>query len=153
MKRVILLVIILGLAAAGPASAQSKPGAGPSVAVNKVQKQAIIEQTMDFTKTEKEAFWPLYMKYEAAMRGIDNRMKDLITKYLASYDNLTDRYAKVMMDEYMAIERDRLKLKRRYIKHFGRVLPPTKTARFFQLENKLEAMKRAELATEIPLVR
>jgi len=153
MKRILAAVVACGLLSAVPAAAQSGTKAAPSPAVNTVEKQAIVEQTMELSPMQEEAFWPLYMKYQAATREIDNRMKELIGTYLASYDSLGDRAAKAMMDEFIAIEQDRLKLKKRYMKKFGRVLPPAKTARFFHLENKMEAMKRAELATEIPLVR
>jgi hypothetical protein len=153
MKWFLIVLIACGLLMAGPAAAQTAPDATPSVTVNKVQKQAIVEQTMALSPMQKEAFWPLYLEYEGAARKIDNRMKELIGTYLTRYDNLSDRAARAMMDEYIAIEQDRLKLKKKYMKKFGRVLPPPTTARFFQLENKMEAMKRAELATEIPLVR
>lgn len=153
MKRLLVVLIACGLLASVPAAAQTSPDAAPSVAVNKVQKQAVVEQTMELSPLQKEAFWPVYLEYESATREIDNRMKDLIARYLTRYDTLSDRDAKAMMDKYISIEQDRLKLKKKYMKKFGRVLPPPKTARFFQLENKMEAMKRAELATEIPLVR
>jgi hypothetical protein len=32
-------------------------------------------------------------------------------------------------------------------------MPPKKVARFFQVDNKLEAFIKADLASEIPLVR
>jgi hypothetical protein len=34
----------------------------------------------------------------------------------------------------------------------GKALPPRKLARYFQLESKLEAVVRADLAQQIPLV-
>jgi len=153
MKRILILLITIGLAAAGPVAAQTRPVGQPSVAVNMVEKQAIVEQTMALTETQAKAFWPLYLEYEKATRSIDNRMKDLISGYLDQYDRLTNDPAEAMIKEYISIEQDRLKLKKKYIRKFRKVLTARNTARFFQLENKLEAMKRAELATEIPLVR
>jgi len=153
MKQMLSIVAVLVLAVAVPAAAQTAPKVKPAPTVGAEGNRAVIERVMKLTRAEKEEFWPLYEKYEAAVGALDERMRDLITKYLASYENLDDRFAKVMMDEYMAIERDRLRLKRRYMKKFGRALPPAKTARFLQLENRLEAMTRAELATDIPLTR
>lgn len=153
MKQFLILLITIGLAAAGPAAAQTRPVGQPSVAVNKVEKQAIVEQTMALTESQARAFWPLYLEYEKATCSINNRMKDLISGYLDQYDRLTNDPAEAMIKEYISIEQDRLKLKKKYIKKFRKVLTARNTARFFQLENKLEAMKRAELATEIPLVR
>jgi len=153
MKRFLILLITIGLAAAGQSAAQTRPEGELSVAVLQVEKQAIVEHTMDLTETQAKAFWPLYLEYEKAMRRIDDRMERLIDGYLDQYDRLTNDPAEAMLKEYLAIEMDRLKLKKKYIKKFRKVLTAIKTARFFQLENKLEAMIKAELATEIPLVR
>jgi hypothetical protein len=153
MRRRLVLFIALGLAVAGPAAAQAEPDTAATIAVIRLEKQAIVEQTMEITSTQAGKFWPLYLEYENARRGISDRMAALIDNYLAQYDRLTNDYAETVLADYLAIEQDRLKLKKQYIKKFRKVLTARQTARFFQLENKLEAMIRAELATEIPLVR
>jgi hypothetical protein len=153
MRRLLVLFIALGLAGAGPAAAQAEPDTAATIAVIQLEKQAIVEQTMEITSTQAGKFWPLYLEYENARRGISDRMAKLIDGYLAQYDRLTNDYAETVLADYLAIEQDRLKLKKQYIKKFRKILTARQTARFFQLENKLEAMIRAELATEIPLVR
>ena len=153
MKLLIVVFITLGLAASLPVAAQTEPDTAVTAAVLQVEKQAIVENTMELTSTQAEAFWPLYLEYEAARRVISDRMVKLIDTYLAQYDQLTNAHAERVLADYLAIEEDRLKLKKKYIKKFRKVLTSRMTARFFQLENKLEAMTRAELATEIPLVR
>ncbi len=153
MRRLVVLLIALGLAVTGPAAAQTEPGTAETIGAIQLEKQAIVEQTMEITSTQAEKFWPLYLEYENARRGISDRMAKLIDDYLAQYDRLTNDYAETVLADYLDIEQDRLKLKKQYIKKFRKVLTSRQTARFFQLENKLEAMTRAELATEIPLVR
>jgi hypothetical protein len=39
------------------------------------------------------------------------------------------------------------------VKQFAKVLPGTKVARFYQIENKLDAVVRYEMAGQIPLVK
>jgi hypothetical protein len=56
-----------------------------------------------------------------------------------------------MLDEALAIEEDRAKLKRKWVSRMARVLPPRLLVRYFQLENKLQAMVSADLARQIPL--
>ncbi len=153
MRRLLVLFIALGLAVAGPAAAQAEPDTAATIAVIQLEKQAIVEQTMEITSTQAGKFWPLYLEYENSRRTISDRMAALIGGYLAQYDRLTNDYAETVLTDYLAIEQDRLKLKKQYIKKFRKILTARQTARFFQLENKLEAMTRAELATEIPLVR
>ena len=45
-----------------------------------------------------------------------------------------------------------MNLKRSYAKKMGQVLPTTKVARYIQIENKIRAAVKAELAAQIPLV-
>ena len=57
-----------------------------------------------------------------------------------------------MIKEFMSIRQAELDVTRKYLKRFQKILPPNKVARFFQLENKLDAVIDFELASEIPLV-
>ncbi len=56
------------------------------------------------------------------------------------------------MDQVIAIDEAEVKLKRTYAEKIGRVLPTAKTARYIQIESKIRALLKAELAKEIPLV-
>jgi hypothetical protein len=58
-----------------------------------------------------------------------------------------------LMEEWVDIQKDALKVKNSYIGKFGRVLPMKKVARYFQVENKLEAAVDYELAGRIPLMK
>ena len=42
-------------------------------------------------------------------------------------------------------------LKQKHVKLFRKLLPPAKVTRFFQLENKLDAVVNFELAQTVPL--
>ena len=56
-----------------------------------------------------------------------------------------------MLDEYLDIEDDLLRARTRYVRRFDNVLPPVKLLRFYQIENKLDAVYRLNLADQIPL--
>ncbi len=45
-----------------------------------------------------------------------------------------------------------MKLKRANAEKVGKVLPAAKTARYIQIENKIRALIKFELAKQIPLV-
>jgi hypothetical protein len=82
----------------------------------------------------------------------DRYVTNLMT-YLNNYDNLSDQLAEKLLNEYLSIEKARLDVKAKYVPRFRKVMPPKKVARFFQVDNKLEAFIKADLASEIPLVR
>ena len=52
----------------------------------------------------------------------------------------------------MQFKQESVKLQKNYYKKFKKILPTGKAVRYFQLENKIEALIAAELALEIPLI-
>ena len=118
-----------------------------------VKRQAIVSQAMDLEPQESEAFWPLYRDYRLDMAKVNDRMVKLIGTYLENYETLSDDMASRMLDERLGIEKARLDVKKKYVARFKKVLPSRKTARFFQVESKLDSMFDVELAEHIPLDR
>ena len=60
--------------------------------------------------------------------------------------------AKSIADQYLTEEADRAKLRRTYLDEFAKALPGRKVARFYQIENKMDAVIRYDLAASIPVV-
>jgi hypothetical protein len=87
------------------------------------------------------------------MSALNNRMIKLIRDYANNYETMADQTAKRLMDESLAIEADRLKLRQAYLPRFRKVLREKQVARYYQLENKVQAAMSYELAAEIPLVK
>ncbi len=153
MKRVLPGLCLLALLAAFPAAAQTaKDEIELTRAVIQTERQAIITAGMQLTDSEATAFWPLYRTYRAEIARVDDRKVNLITWYAENYGDVSDTRAAKMLDDWMAIERDELKVRARYIKQFRKILPERKVTRFFQLENKLDTVIDSELVAEIPLV-
>src|ERR1700761_1554078 len=45
-------------------------------------KSELIAQNVSFTSDEAAKFWPIYKKYEAAAKTLNDKRFDLLTKYL-----------------------------------------------------------------------
>jgi hypothetical protein len=118
-----------------------------------VRRQALVTAAMDLDAKEAAAFWPLYREYRDAMAKVNDRTAALLVNYLGAFDNLSDDTAKRMLDEYLRIERDRTALKAKYVPRFRKIIPERKVARYFHVENKLDAFVNAELAQMIPLAK
>jgi hypothetical protein len=84
---------------------------------------------------------------------VGDRIVALILTYADSYENLTDEVADTLVSEFVSIEKERARLKAKYLPKFKKVLPARKVARFYQVENKLDIVVLAEMAQEIPLAR
>jgi len=118
-----------------------------------VRRQALVTAVMDLEGREAEAFWPLYREYRAAMATVTDRYVKLVTTYLETHDTLADDTAIGMLNDYLRIERARIDVKSQFVPRFEKVIPARKVARFFQIDNKLDAVIAADMAKLIPLAR
>jgi len=119
----------------------------------RANRQKVVAANMDLTADENAKFWPLYREYRDSAGAISDRLFRLIARYGQQYNTLTDEQATRLMTDYAAIERDRMALRSAYIPKFGAILPPRKLVRYFQIENKLDAIINYDIAGEIPLVK
>ncbi|MFI5340145.1 MAG: hypothetical protein ACHQ7N_09935 [Candidatus Methylomirabilales bacterium] len=118
-----------------------------------VERQALVTKAMDLTPEEMQGFWPLYRQYRLEAAKVGNRIVALIATYADNYEQLTDPVADKLLTEFVSIEKERARLKAKYLSKFKKVLPARKVARFYQLENKLDITILAEMAEQIPLAR
>ncbi len=117
------------------------------------QKRLVVMENMEFTEAEGNAFWPVYEKYQEELFQVSQRGAKLILAYASAYQTLTDDQATKIIDEYYDIQDDRLALMKKMAVDVGKVLPGKKAFRYMQVENKLNAIARYELAKGIPLAQ
>ena len=101
---------------------------------------------------EAAKFWPVYDRYQKEINVVGDRLVGVIQDYSANFSNLSDDKATKLVDDYLTVEADRVKVKRAYVEEFGKALPGRKVARFYQIENKMDAVIRYDLAATIPVV-
>jgi hypothetical protein len=117
------------------------------------QRRILVAGALPLTDAEADAFWPLFDAYEKERRPLDERANKQVADFLAQSATLTDAQAKAMVDEALAIEEGRLRVRRTYLGRMAKAIPPRKLARFFQIDNKLDAVVRADISKQIPLAR
>ncbi|MCP3956510.1 MAG: hypothetical protein GY719_01520 [bacterium] len=117
------------------------------------QRKGIVAASLPLSAEQQQAFWPLYDQYQAEMDDINDRTVKLLKEYSKHQDNMSDRRAGRLLDEYFSIEQAKLALRVLYRGKLAAVLPDKKVARFFQIENKMDAMLETELARGVPLVK
>lgn len=116
------------------------------------QRRVLVSGALPLTAAEAQSFWPLYDAYEKQRRPLDERANQLVADFVASAATLSDAQASAMLKEAQQIDEQRLKLRRTYIDRMGKALPPRKLVRFFQIDNKLDSVVRADVARVVPLV-
>ena len=117
-------------------------------------REAIIREDLHLTAEEEAAFWPLYEDYRSDLMPIQDRSVTVTASYMRKYESgvLTDAYAEKMLADYFSIKSDLLKVRKKYIRRFKKIMPMLKVTRFYQLENKMNADIDAELAFLVPLI-
>ena len=117
------------------------------------QKKLVVMENMAFTDEEAKAFWPVYEKHQEELFQVSQRGATLILAYASVYQSLTDEQATKIIDEYYDIQDERLAVMKKMMVDVGKVLPGKKAFRYMQVESKLTAIARYELAKEIPLAK
>ncbi len=137
------------------ALAQDKPSDNMQILREKVKadKKLLVAANMELTESEAKGFWPVYEDYQKDLTAINQRIAKLIESYAEDYraKTLSDEKAKKLIDESVAIEQAEAGLKASYLPKLSKVLPPKKVARYLQIENKIRAAVKYELAAGVPL--
>jgi hypothetical protein len=140
-----------------PALSQDKPADNMQILRDKVKadKKLLIATNMELTESEAKGFWPVYEWYQRKLTAINQRMVKLIESYAADYqaNTLTDEKAKKLTEELVAIGKAEAELQAASVPKLSKVLPPKKVARYLQIENKIRAAVKYELAKAVPLVQ
>lgn len=123
------------------------------IAQIQTDKRAVVMDAMRFTDAEAEAFSPVYDAYQAEMKTTYEAGADLLNKYAANYDTMTDEAAKTILKDWFKIRDQRNDLIEKYAKKLGKVLPPKKVLRWVQVEHKLITLLDAQAALMIPLTK
>jgi len=116
------------------------------------ERKLVIAGELVLTPAESEAFWPLYNEYQEEMRIIGDAEVALITEFAENYSTADDEFAERVIKESLDIDMRALKLRKKYLKRFNKVLPALKVAKFYQVENKLNAVVNYQLASMIPMI-
>jgi hypothetical protein len=119
----------------------------------KADKKLIVASNMQLDGDQAKKFWPVYEAYQKDLAKINRRLGKLIVDYAEAYNtgSVADETAKKLLNEALAIEEAEVKLKRSYVPKLEKILPGMKVARYIQIENKIRAIVKYELAANIPL--
>ena len=150
-----MMVVAAMVVAAVPAFAQDKPADNMQIVLEKVRadKKLLVAENLELSEAEAKAFWPVYDRYQDELFLIRARAAKLIADYAAAYEKMTNEDARRLLDESLTIENLGVMLRQAYLSDFRRVLPEVKVARYYQIENKIQAALIYELARNIPLAK
>lgn len=162
MKPILTTFIALFAAAALAAGAEPQGQKAGGTVVDEIkaeraalesERRKIVAAALDLTPEEHQKFWPVYKEYRDAMVAVADKGMKVIFGYAEAYNagSLQDEKAKSLITEWMTYEESRLKARQTYMTKFMGVLPASKVFRYFQVENKLDAIVTMDIASQVPL--
>ncbi len=156
-KAVGVVLVVVGFGFTPHAVAQDKPADNMQILRDKLRadKKLVVATNMGLTESEAKGFWPIYKEYQKDLQKINRRIVYLLESYTADFrgKTLTDNKAKKLIEEAVAIEQAEADLKSAYAPKLGKMLPVKKVARYLQIENKIRAIIKYDLAQGVPLVQ
>ena len=153
LARSVLFAVVALLAL--PAAAQTASDMQILAQKIKADKKLVVAANMQLTEAEAMGFWPVYEAYQADLQKINQRLIAVIKNYAEAWNKgpVSDETARKLINDAIAIEDAEVKLKRSYVPKLEKVIPGMKVARYIQIENKIRAIGKYELAANIPLVQ
>jgi hypothetical protein len=157
IRFLVAAVLMLGpyataIHAAEPPGTAAEANLGVLLDSIRSNRKALVAVTLKLTDDEAAKFWPVYDRYQKEINALGDRLVGVIQDYTANFSDLSNDKAMKLIEEYLAIEADRVKVRRSYLDEFAKSLPGRKVARFYQIENKMDAVIRYDLAATIPVV-
>ena len=156
MKQFIMLAVAAAIMCVTPAFAETAQNTNMQILIDKVKadKKLLIASNMDLTNQESKAFWPHYEGYQKKLEGINKRMAGVLNEYAEAYNkgSVSDDVAKKIINEYLKTEGAEVIMRREYAEKLTKVLPAHKVARYLQMETKIRAAIKYDLAANVPLM-
>lgn len=156
MKQFIMFTVAAVIMCVTPAFAENAQITNMQILIDKVKadKKLLIASNMDLTDKESKDFWPLYEGYQKELEQLNRHLAGLINEYAEAYNkgSVPEKVAKDLINESIKTEGAEVKMRREYAEKLSNVLPAQKVARYLQMENKIRAAIKFDLAANIPLM-
>lgn len=145
-----LLLVLCAL----PASAEDAAASLDEAAARFVRdRKHLVAQSLPLTAAEAGKFWPLYERFQRDIVALTEKRRVFIAEFGENYDDMSEAAARKLTLDRLELGEARYRLLRAYLPRFEKVLPPTKLARYYQIEGKIAASVEAGIAEELPLVK
>jgi hypothetical protein len=148
---VLILALFMSAAAVGQGENAELDAARAQMQAGRDQ---IIREDLQLSEDELARFWPIYQQYVSDLSVIRDRKATLVGQFMQAYQGgeFSDEFAVWLIEENFAIKSAWAGVQKAYVVQYMDVVPAQAVARFYQLENKLDAEVDAQLALVVPLV-
>lgn len=117
-----------------------------------MDKKAAIAEFIKPAETQKAAFWKLYDEYETQRKELGKQRIALLEQYAEQYNTLTSEQADTWTNKVMDLQKKTDKLIATYYYKILQISDGIVATQFYQFENYVLSVIRAQILIEIPFV-
>jgi len=115
------------------------------------RRQEIVQSMMELTPAQSEKFWPVYREYRNEVAKLGDQRVAFMERFADQAATMSDEQSKKLLDDWFKLREKQLSLQKSYVGKFRKVLPGSKVARFYQVENALDTIVSANLQAAMPV--
>jgi len=116
------------------------------------RKEPIVKETMQLDDKQARIFWPIYKDYEADLDKLGDEKLAIIQAYATNFVTMTNEKADELGQRVMALDDQRIALRRKYYELMKQSLPAVLVVRFFQVENQIQLLVDLKIAANLPII-
>lgn len=111
-----------------------------------------LNEVLQLTGPEAEAFWPVYRAYEQELAALGDRRIGLIREFGRHHvaGTLNDTNAEAIAKAWLGLQQDRVTLWKKYHRKISRAVSPMRAAQFLQVEHQIALFVDLNIAAEMP---
>ncbi len=118
----------------------------------KAKKEQIIKEAMQLNDQQAAAFWPVYRAYDAEQTKLGDEKLAIVNDYAQSFLTMSNEKADQLAQKVMALDDQRIALRRKYYELLKKALPTVLVVRFFQVENQIQLVVDLQIASNLPII-
>ena len=116
------------------------------------QRRQIVNETMQLDDKQARIFWPIYNEYEAELDKLGDEKLAIIQEYATNFLTMTNEKADELAQRVMALDDQKMALRRKYYDLMKKSLPAILVVRFFQVENQIQLLVDLKIASNLPII-
>lgn len=117
-----------------------------------MEKRAMVEQYMELSDLEAQAFWSVFQKYEDERRAITRERLKLINDYLEKFESISEAELDAMAKRRLKADASMTKLHSKYYSQFKKATSTTTAAKFLQLDDYIQTTLFMALLDGLPFL-
>ena len=118
----------------------------------RAKREQIIKESMQLNDQQAATFWPIYRNYDAEQAKLGDEKLAIIHDYAQNFLTMSDPKADQLAQRVMALDDQRLALRKKYYELLKKALPTVLVVRFFQVENQLQLILDLQIASNLPII-